>query len=292
MIRLSEVIQGPATVTEKNLQKRLSAFRPQPHWSDLWKAPFHDFPVRVEILCQYLTLTPGMDVLEIGPGSGYTAFWLARQVRHLTLLDASNQALAEVRRLLTNNPNISYLEWDLSQPGLADKLGRTFDAVYGLDVFEYVSNPKTSLLNLAEVLLPGGELLLTFPNSPPPIGDAVTYFSHPGDIELLLEEAGFQEWKIFTISLRPWAGALHRALHDRPLEYYRSLRKTNGVGLPQIYEQTWAFQNRRGLHRLKVPLNLYWALLRKILLLRGDVFAEEPNGGELLGRRLVIWAQK
>ena len=47
--------------------------RPSARLSDLWKAPLHDFPIRDEILYQYLPLARDMDVLEVGPGSGVTA---------------------------------------------------------------------------------------------------------------------------------------------------------------------------------------------------------------------------
>jgi hypothetical protein len=70
------------------------------------------------------------------------------------------------------------------------------------------------------------------------------------------------------------------------------LRKSNGTDLPRVYEQTWAFQNRNGLGRFKVPLHMLWSALGLAIRLNGDVFVEEQPTEGILGRRLVIWARK
>ncbi len=55
--------------------------RPPSRLSDIWKSPLTDLPIRDELLFQYLPLSPSMDVLEVGPGTGFTAFRLARSLR-------------------------------------------------------------------------------------------------------------------------------------------------------------------------------------------------------------------
>src|SRR5207253_659448 len=78
-------------------------------WSDVFDAPLHDFPIRDEILCQYLPLAAGADVLEVGPGSGFTAFRLARRVGRVTLLDVAPRAVDELRTTLGNIPNLQFV---------------------------------------------------------------------------------------------------------------------------------------------------------------------------------------
>src|SRR5437899_384712 len=107
--------------------------RPSFYWSDIWKAPLHDFPIRDEILYQYLRFSPQMDVLEIGPGSGFTAYRLARQVRRLTLLDVAAESVAELRQQLGHLPNVRYICADVTQPGLVEQLAEEFDVAFGLD---------------------------------------------------------------------------------------------------------------------------------------------------------------
>src|ERR1700730_4875729 len=124
--------------------------RPSFRVSDIWKAPLNDFPIRDEILYQYLPFSTNMDVLEIGPGSGFTAFRLARQVRSLTLLDIAVSSLARLRRQLQFLANVHCVCADPTQPGLATRLSEKFDAVLALDVFEYVVDPGTCLQNISQ----------------------------------------------------------------------------------------------------------------------------------------------
>src|ERR1700732_4213615 len=72
--------------------------RPPFLWSDIWSAPLHDLPMRDEIIFQYLPLASDMSVLEVGPGVGFTAFRLARRVRHITLLDIASESILQLRK--------------------------------------------------------------------------------------------------------------------------------------------------------------------------------------------------
>jgi len=142
--------------------------RPPFRWSDIWLAPLHDFTIREGILYRYLPLSPTMEVLEVGPGSGFTAFRLARQVRQLTLVEIAAEVIAVLREQLRHLPNIQYVCADLAQPGLvAHTQKQGFDAAFALDVLQYVVDPAAALRNLRDVLRPGGKLLLSYPNIPP-----------------------------------------------------------------------------------------------------------------------------
>ena len=266
--------------------------RPSFRWSDIWRAPLHDFPIRDEILYQFLPLSPEMDVLEIGPGSGFTAFRLSRKVRQMTLVDVSAEAIADLQKQLHELPNLEFVCADLSAPGLAGRLKRTFGAAFGLDVFEYVVDPSTCLNNLASVLRPGGQLLLSFPNVPPPVGDGVTHFAHRAVVEGLLRKAGFRRWELFAVRLQPFAAAIYAALHEKPLALYRRLRGGSRHARPQTYEATWAFQQRQKLLHYKGVVHLFWAALGGVMRAGGDVFAKRSLTNGILGRQLVIRAWK
>jgi SAM-dependent methyltransferase len=266
--------------------------RPSFRLSDIWKAPLNDFPIRDEILYQYLPLSTGMDVLEIGPGSGFTAFRLARQLRSLTLLDVAAQSLAVVRKQLGPLANVRCVCADPTRPGLAAELKQEFDAAFALDVFEYLVDPATCLRNLAQVLRPNGELFLTYPNVPPPAGDGVTYFSHASNLADLLLQTGFRHSEIFAVRRRPFPQWVYMAVHEHPLHVYRWLRNGNPNGHPQTYEASWVFNHLEKLQRYKVPLHLFWLLLARVMRLGGDVFAPEHVSDGILGRQLVIRAWK
>jgi SAM-dependent methyltransferase len=261
-------------------------------WTDVVDSPLHDFPIRDEILFQHLALAPDSDVLEVGPGSGFTAFRLARQVRRVTLLDVAPRALEELRRTLGHIPNIRFVCADVTQPDLSRQLERGFDAAFGLDMFEYVKDPAACLVNLASLLRPGGQLLLTFPNVPPPAGDGVTWFAELTMLEAMLQRAGFVSWHIFAVHPHRFAAAVYAMLHEWPLRAYRRMRRGNRKDRPQIYEATWAFQHRDRLLRFKAGLHLFWTVLGWTMRLGGDVFVSEPIGDRPLDRQLVIRATR
>ena len=160
-----------------------SPSRPSFRLSDIHRAPLHDFPIRDEILYQYLPFSPEMDVLEVGPGSGFTAFRLAREIRSLTLLDVAPGNIAQLRSHLADIQNLTLVCADICKPDLVAELGRSFDAIYALEVFEYMQDPEACMRNLAGLLRPGGHLLLEFPNYPPPQSPGMTYFNTKAELD-------------------------------------------------------------------------------------------------------------
>lgn len=265
--------------------------RPAPRWSDLGNAPMHDFPVRDEILYQYLPMTPEMNILEIGPGSGFTAFCLSPRVRQLTLMDVAEEPIQDLKRKLEPLGNVRFAQGDAGAANFRSPEGHKFDLVFGLDVFEYVKDARTCLANLASVLRPGGQLFLTYPNSGTGVGDGVNYFARGEDIEELLSFAGFRCWRVFAVRPTRYSAFVYKVMHEWPLHLYRKLRRANVESLPQTYEATWAFRFGRKLERYKVLLHGYWAILAAILRLGGDFFVAEPvSSNDIVGKQLVIEA--
>jgi SAM-dependent methyltransferase len=269
---------------------RYELTRPSARWRDLFDAPVHDLPIRDEILYQFVPPLPGFKVLEVGPGSGFTAYALSRQVEHLTLVDYAETTLVDLRRKLGSKDVIRFVQADLSQPGLDALLCDSYDFVFGLDMFEYVSDAACGVKNLAAVLRPGGVLLLTFPNYTPPRGDGVTWFYERRELEDLLMQAGFARWQILSVILRPFAQTVFTLMHEWPLKFYRRLRKRNDGERPQTYEGTWAFRNREVLERTKPVLHLYWIIVGALLRMWGDPFELRLASGNLLGCQLVVLA--
>ncbi len=266
--------------------------RPSFCWSDIWKAPLHDFPIRDEVLYQYLPLSPDMDVLEIGPGSGFSAFRLARQVRHLTSVDIAAYNIEQLRHALKEIPNIRFVCADVCTLRLGGSVGAQFDAAFALEVFELLPDPGTCLRNLAEVMRPGGYLLIQFPNYPPPRNPGTTYFRTREELDRLLERAGFESWELYALKLRAHAEVLFRTFHERPLKLYRRLRDGNESASPQTYERTWAFQHRKRLERYKCLLHGAWTALFAGMRLGGDCFERTLLRDQILNHNLLCLARR
>ncbi len=266
--------------------------RPSFRISDLWRAPFHDFPIRDEILYQCLPLSPGLDILEIGPGSGFTAFRLSREVRHVSLLDVSDGAICQLQSRLQHIPNLSFFCADLCAPGLKDLIKREFDALIGLAVAHLLPDPATALKNLADVVSRGGRLVLQFPNYPPPKGTGITFFQHRRALDHMLEAAGFESWAIFAIQLRAHAQLIFEQFHERPLRALRWLGSRNGNKEPLTYQATWAFQKGKKLEPLKYLMHAGWTVFSGAVHAGGDAFELLPLGEGILNRNLLLLARR
>jgi SAM-dependent methyltransferase len=266
--------------------------RPPFRLSDLWKAPLHDFPIRDEILHQHLVLTPDMDVLEVGPGSGFTAFRWARRVRRLTLLDVAAGNLARLHAALGGIENVQFVCADICKADLADSLTDRFDALYCIEVLEFVPDASAALVNMAALLRPGGHALIQFPNYPPPKNPGISYFRTRAELDSALRESAFSRWSVHALQLRPYAQALFTALHERPLARYRQRRARAGQHHPLVYDQTWAFQGGHRLEPYKALLHGAWAALAGAMRLGGDCFERVALDDDILNRNLLLLANR
>ena len=211
---------------------------------------------------------------------GVDARQVAPRLRSLTLLDIAAANVAHLRDALAGQPNLRFVCADVCQPGLGAQLGRTFDAAYAIEVFELLPDPEQCLRNFAEVLRPGGRLLLQFPNYPPSLSPGMTHFRTKAELGRLLQRAGFAQWNVCSLRLRPHAWFLYEHLHERPIRAYRRHRSRNGHDRPLIYDESWAFQHGRRLEPFKYALHTAWAALSAAM--RDDI----------LNRNLIVLARR
>ncbi len=238
-----------------------------------------------------------LDVLEIGPGSGIAAHWLAPWLGRLTLAECSAPATEFLRRQLAHRNNLDFVTDDLSCPGWIENWqqrwrvqGRTredwgFDWIYALDVFEYVRDPGQALRNLASVLR--GELFLSFPNQGPPRGDGVTWFERRSELEALLRQAGLCG-EIQILRPRAWTRTLYALGHELPLRFLRVCRRRRARA--QRYDETWAWRQAQQTRLGKLGLHAAWSALDMLLRMGGAGWEAQPAPAALLGYQVCVRA--
>lgn len=271
------------------------------------RAPLHDFPLRDAILMQFSSLPRRLAgaragaaprLLEIGPGSGYTAHHLSGWPVDLTLIEQARAVAARLdqhfqRPTPGRAGSVRCFQADACQPGLAARLRQAgladrYEFAYALDMFEYARQPAVCLANAASLLEPGGELFLTFPNQLPPRGDGVTRFLSLAAPNLMLGQAGFRRWQVFRVRLRPWAAVLYKTAHEAPMWAYRRLRGPAPAERPQTYDGTWAFQQSVRLERHAAALEAAWRILGAALRAGGPCFAARAmRRGSVAGQWVI-----
>lgn len=113
-------------------------------------------------------LEKGARILEFGCGAGHTAVELIRRGFEVTCLDVSAEMIAATNATLSS----ANLKADCHVGVLDDDAmaaAAPFDAVIGMGVMEYVPSQRDTLTRIRELLSPGGQCFLSFPNASSPV---------------------------------------------------------------------------------------------------------------------------
>lgn len=136
-------------------------------WSDNY-APGGIMRGRIErfVAACAASVAPNARVLDFGCGSGELACAMAARGWHVTGCDISNEMLRAAETTLGGD-KVSWRAIDSSA-----KLPfayESFDLAIASSVFEYISEPATSLSEIHRVLVPEGRVLLTVPDMRHPV---------------------------------------------------------------------------------------------------------------------------
>jgi len=198
----------------------------------LWSAPFG------QCLLETLQLKPGLQVLDIGCGSGFPTLELAARLGgggQVTGLDPWKDGLAyaQAKAELRGISGAVFVE------GIAEAMPfaeASFDAVVSNNGLNNVSEVRAALKECARVLRPGGQFVMTA-NLP---GTFRVFYEV---FERLLEEQALA----FQI---PHLRA-HIAQKRKPLEEWKTLAGEAGIQIRGVREEvfTWSFLNGTALFK-------------------------------------------
>ena len=116
----------------------------------------------VEMFARLLDFRPGMRILEIGGGVGYTSYELSALGGRLVDLDICPGNAEFVRGFAAaNDLDVTSLRGDTCALPFADNL---FDAVYSKDAFEHIWDVDSALSEQVRVTRPGGRIVIVVGN--------------------------------------------------------------------------------------------------------------------------------
>lgn len=111
------------------------------------------------------TYLSGIQVLDVGCGSGILSEAIARVGGHVTGLDVSSELITQARQhaeLSFTGPFPSYIVSTIEDH--AEKSPNSYDAVVASEVVEHVTNKQSFVKSCITALKPGGSLIMTTPN--------------------------------------------------------------------------------------------------------------------------------
>ncbi|MBI3324809.1 MAG: methyltransferase domain-containing protein [Candidatus Omnitrophica bacterium] len=122
----------------------------------------YDRSLLMSHLCAYRqagSLSRDRQVLEIGSGSGYGAFYLSHVARDVTAIDADTERIAQAQRLF-RRPNLRYVAMQGQRLDVPDA---SFDVVGTFQVIEHIPEPELPMFvgEIARVLRPDGALIVS-----------------------------------------------------------------------------------------------------------------------------------
>ena len=189
----------PRLSAAAQVQRRLWGTDPRA-WADLAEA--HNQPL-FEAVLDAAEVSPGTRLLDVGCGSGLTLLLAEERGAVPAGLDISPGLLQIARNRL---PDADLREGDMEYLPFGDA---TFDAVTGVNAFQFAGNPQNALREAARVTRPGGRVVASLFAAPersqgtvvheamnaliPPgqASDHAPYsLSAPGHLEAALADAG------------------------------------------------------------------------------------------------------
>ncbi len=170
---------------------------------------------RYQKACEWLE--PGHRVLDVACGCGYGSAVLADAGAGKVFgVDISEDALEHARQHYGTNAAVTFLKGDLDSPEWKQNVGEEpFQLAVSLETLEHMPDPRHYLRDLAELMAPGGRLVVSSPNAEanPLVVDGVKVnpFHHKhwtvDELESMLPETGF--------SLETWFGQTEDDMVER-----------------------------------------------------------------------------
>jgi SAM-dependent methyltransferase len=161
---------------------------------------------RRRLIAEALDGLPGTSLLDVGCGDGQLLLWLEPQlgrIRSFAGADLSPVTVAENAKRL---PRMTFAALDIQKEALSSR----HDILICTEVIEHLDDRKAAFAHLAEMMNPGGHLIVTCPTGH--VYETERHFGHtshpsPEEVAALAAGAGLE-----VVSISNWGFPLYRAM--------------------------------------------------------------------------------
>lgn len=165
-----------------------------PRWDVVAK---HD-PMKVFLLVEKMIMEPGMNVLDVGTGTGILVPWILPRITQsgrLTAIDLSSGMLDEAKTKFSDS-NIAFVNDDIHTYAFNEK----FDRIIVYSAFPHFLNKPQAIQNMANHLKPDGMLQVCHSSSRAHINGVhekteqvkLDYLPNAREVEQMFELAGLR----------------------------------------------------------------------------------------------------
>jgi SAM-dependent methyltransferase len=145
----------------------------------------------------YSKLSGGVrgEVLEIGSGIGTMSRLIRPMASRLVVTETEQRYLEALRSRFAGDAGVQVAAWDLDGPPPAAVAVQRYDAVVAVNVIEHIADDGALVARLADLLRPGGSLLVYVPACPIAFSSLDVALGHfrrytPAMLAALLRSAG------------------------------------------------------------------------------------------------------
>lgn len=205
------------------------------------RIPYTGLTYKHGLLLSHIAFGKGDSVAEIGVGTGYSCFKLARRVAFVLGIDISRELIELLNEAASSQSNMKFIRSDVSAEEPPEQYRDKMDVVYSIDTLNYVPSPERFFRYVALLLKPGGRAFVSFPNEPREKMEGVTNFEKLDELDSCIASSGLIAEKVLLADFSRWFLFIYKNLWYRikkiiyPEEY-------DGETKPQVFDETVAFR--------------------------------------------------